>query len=189
MIKGERISLRPIEREDLVRYVRWINDREVTTYLYTFLPMNIEDEEEWYERQRKDETSLNLAIVLNIGAKHIGSIGLHKINYREQQAELGIMIGDKGEWGQGYGREAIELLLEFAFTELNFHRIYLQVFAEHAAAQRCYRHCGFQEEGRLRDATFRRGRFQDMLIMSVLRPEYLQQREEVGQNVRGDDSI
>ena len=89
------------------------------------------------------------------------------------------MIGDKSRWGQGFGREAIKLLLPFGFATLNLHRIYLRVDASHPAAIRCYTGCGFIEEGRLRETVFRQGRFEDQLIMSVLRSEYLQDSNKV----------
>ena len=63
-------------------------------------------------------------------------------------------------------------MLDFGFSELNLHRIFLRVDAGHAAAIRCYVSCGFIEEGRLRDGVYRRGQFEDVLIMSLLRPEH-----------------
>jgi len=173
MIQGKRLTLRAIERDDLPRYVVWLNDLEVTHHLKTYPPMNLEDETDWYEQQRKDGSTLNLAIVVSDEEWHIGSVSLMKINQRDQNAELGIIIGDKTRWGQGYGREAIQLLLHYGFTTLNLHRVYLRVDASHTPAIRCYLSCDFVEEGRLRDVVFRQGRFEDQLIMSVLRPEYL----------------
>jgi diamine N-acetyltransferase len=173
MIKGDRVTLRAIERDDLPRYVAWLNDPEVTHHLTLYLPMNSDDEADWYEQQRKDGTTQNFAIVVNEGEVHIGSVGLMGINHREQNAELGIVIGDRTYWGKGYGREAIQLLLNFAFTEMNLHRIQLRVDVSNSQATRCYRNCGFVEEGRLRDVVYHRGQFEDQLIMSVLRLEYL----------------
>jgi RimJ/RimL family protein N-acetyltransferase len=173
MLKGERLTLRAIERDDLPRYVAWLNDPEVTDHLLVHLPFNLDDETDWYESQRKDSTMQNFAIVVSAENLLIGSIGLMNINQWEQNAELGILIGDKTRWGQHYGREAIQLLLPFGFNTLNLHRIFLRVDAAHSAAIRCYTNCGFIEEGRLRDVVFRRGHFEDQLIMSILRPEYL----------------
>ena len=172
MIAGQRLTLRAIERNDLPRYVAWLNDPQVTYHLKAFLPFNLEEETDWYDRQRQDDSILNLAIVLNEGDQHIGSVGLMGISHREQRAELGIVIGDKSQWGQGYGREAIRLMLDYGFTELNLHRIFLRVDASHTAAIRCYASCGFKQEGCLRDAVYHHGSFEDQLIMSVLRPEY-----------------
>lgn len=172
MIKSKRVTLRPIERDDLPRYVTWLNDPEVSHHLRLYLPLNLDDETDWYEQQRKDNTTQNFAIV-NEQNEPIGSIGLIHINHREQNAELGIVIGDKTQWGKGYCREAVQLLLDFAFAELNLHRIYLYVDVSHAHAIRCYLKCGFVDEGHLRDAVYHRGHFEDQLIMSVLRSEYL----------------
>jgi RimJ/RimL family protein N-acetyltransferase len=172
MIEGSRITLRAVERDDLPRYVSWLNDPEVTYHLSPLLPFNLDDETDWYEQQRQDQSVLNLAIVIDDGRQHIGSVGLMHLDYRHQQAELGIVIGEKSQWGQGYGREAIELLLEYAFTELNLNRVYLRVDASHASAIHTYLRCGFQEEGRLREAVYHHGGFEDQLLMSVLRTEY-----------------
>lgn len=172
MIKGQRLTLRAITRDDLPHYIVWVNDPEVTRHLLLYLPMNLDDETDWYERQRQDATSQNFAIVVTEEQRLIGSIGLMKIDYKDQNAELGIMIGDKTQWGQGYGQEAIQLLLDFAFTQMNLHRIYLRVDAGHTAGIRCYQRCGFIEEGRLRQAIYHHGHFEDQLLMSVLRSEY-----------------
>ena len=173
MLKGQRLTLRAIERDDLPHYVAWLNDPEVTDHLLAHLPFNLDDETDWYENQRKDNTMQNFGMVVSAENLLIGSIGLMNINQREQHAELGILIGHKTHWNQGYGREAIHLLLLFGFNTLNLHRIYLRVDASHPAAVRCYTSCGFVEEGRLRETVFRQGRFEDQLIMSILRPEYL----------------
>jgi len=173
MLKDERITLRAIKREDLDRYVDWFNNSEVLHHLGLSLPINSDDEVEWYETQRKDASTQNLAIVLNQEDRHIGSIGLMGINHREQSAELGIIIGDKTQWGQGYGQEAIKLLLKFSFEEMNLHRIFLRVNVTNIRGIRCYEKCGFVKEGQLRDAVYHSGHFEDQLIMSVLRSEYL----------------
>lgn len=175
MIKGQRLTLRVIERDDLPHFITWVNDPEVTQHLLLYLPINLDDETDWYEGQRKDTTTQNFAIVITQEQRLIGSVGLMKIDHKDQNAELGIMIGDKTQWGQGYGQEAIQLLLDFAFTQMNLHRIYLRVNASHTAGIRCYQRCGFIEEGRLRQVVYHHGRFEDQLMMSLLRSEYLGQ--------------
>ncbi len=169
MIKGKQLTLRPHERDDLPRYVTWLNDPEVNHHLIQYASLNLDAETDWYEQQRKDPTQLNLAIVLNKSAKHIGNVSLSSINSKDQSAELGILIGEKSHWGQGHGRESIQLLVNFAFTELNLHRIYLRVDASHTAGIKCYTHCGFVQEGRLCDNVYHHGYFEDQFIMSILR--------------------
>ncbi len=171
MFTGTNLTLRAITRADLPRYVAWLNDPEVIEHLSLFLPMNIDDETEWYEAQRKNASVQNFAIETKAG-KHIGSVGLMNINQRVQSAELGIVIGEKSEWGKGYGQEAILLLLEYAFNTLNLNRVYLRVDTNHPGAIKCYQRCGFVTEGEMRQVEFRAGQFINQYLMSVLRREH-----------------
>jgi RimJ/RimL family protein N-acetyltransferase len=86
---------------------------------------------------------------------------------------LGIVIGEKNQWGKGYGQDAIRTLLTFVFGEMNLNRIYLRVYADHALAINAYRKCGFVEEGRLRQDVYSEGRYHDMLVMGILKQEFL----------------
>jgi len=174
MIEGEMIRLRPIEREDLPRFVRWFRDPEVRRHLGAYLPFSLVQEERWFERtleQIERGESVLLAIETSEGV-HIGNIGLHRINWKDRNAELGIMIGEKEYWDQGYGTDAIRTLLRVAFDEMNLHRVYLRVDADNRRGIRCYEKSGFRQEGTLRDAVFREGTYHDQWLMSVLRPEW-----------------
>ena len=72
----------------------------------------------------------------------------------------------------GYGSEAIKLLLEFAFNQLNLNRIEIRVFSFNEQGIRCYKKCGFIEEGCLRQAVYIDGEYHDIIILSVLREEF-----------------
>ncbi len=85
---------------------------------------------------------------------------------------MGIVIGEKAYWGQGYGSDAICAVLRFAFQELNLHRVYLRARADNARGIRAYEKCGFRHEGQLREAIYSNGRYYDELWMGVLRPEF-----------------
>ena len=84
---------------------------------------------------------------------------------------LGIGIGDKTYWGQGYGREAVQLLVDYGFRHHNLHKVWLEVHGRNQRAIRAYRACGFVEEGRLRQHVWSDGAYDDLVIMGVLRPE------------------
>ena len=178
MPKGDRLTLRAITRDDLPRYVSWLNDPDVTKYLGHIAPLNLDDETAWYERQRSDQGVLHLAIDTPEGI-HIGSVSLMNIDTRSQKAELGIMIGLKSDWGKGYGTEAINIILDYGFKTLNLNRIFLYVDTEHAGGITCYQRCGFTQEGELRQETYRDGQFRNMYIMSILRSEYTQRVNQI----------
>jgi RimJ/RimL family protein N-acetyltransferase len=171
MIPGKRIRLRAVEPADLADYQRWLNDPEVIRYLTLYAPLSMADEEAWYQSVRADPGQTVFAIETEAG-RHIGNVGLMHINWKDRTAELGVVIGDKSHWGQGYGLDAMRTMLGFAFGEMNLNRVYLRVFAEHAPAISTYRKCGFVEEGRLREDVYAGGRYHDLLIMGILNREF-----------------
>jgi RimJ/RimL family protein N-acetyltransferase len=175
MIYGQRIRLRHVEREDLPRFVDWLNDPEVRQGLAMHLPISQVEEEQWFENMLKrdnDERPLVIEVKGQDGWTMIGNSGFFNIDWRNRCAELGIFIGDKTLWNQGYGTETMRLLLHHGFTTLNLHRIFLRVYEENPRAVRAYEKAGFILEGRMRQAEFRDGNYLDVLLMSVLRPEW-----------------
>jgi RimJ/RimL family protein N-acetyltransferase len=170
MIAGKRIVLRAWERSDLETFVRWFNDPEVTQYIGNAFPsLSMDQEIRFYEDGLDNKH--RYCIVTKAGVL-IGNCSLNRVDAVHRHAEVGIVLGEKDYWGQGYGREALALLQEIAFEGLGLNRIFLLVIDFNERGQRCYRAAGFREEGRLRQDRFVRGRFHDMLIMSVLAEEY-----------------
>lgn len=170
MIRGERVVLRAIEREDLPNYVQWFNDPVVLEYFGQYAPLSLAEEEQWYEQMLQDQKQRNFAIEYQ--GQHIGGAGFCNIDWRNQSSEVGLLIGTTELWDHGLGREVLKVLLDFGFYQMNLHRIHLRVYAEHRRAVHLYETLGFQHEGRWRDAEFRHGRFQDMLWMGILRDEW-----------------
>ena len=82
------------------------------------------------------------------------------------------MIGAKQHWDQGYGSEALGLMVQHGFGTLNLNRISLRVFADNPRAMRSYEKAGFVQEGRLREAHYHDGAYVDVLVMSMLRSEW-----------------
>ena len=170
MIRGERVTLRAIEREDLPNYVRWLNDPRVLRYFGRLVPLSLAQEEKWYEGMLQDRTVRSFAIEFE--GRHIGGCGFRDIDKHHRCAEVGLFIGIPELWSQGLGRDALATLLRFGFEEMNLHRIYLRVFAENERAVHLYESLGFQHEGRWRQAEFRHGRYHDILWLSILEDEW-----------------
>ena len=179
MILGQRIRLRPIEKDDLARYVKWFSDPEVRGYLDGHLPISQAQEEKWFEQMltTKDRNTQPWALDaqpddMAVGPwMHIGGCGLHEIEWRHRWAELGIVIGARDYWGRGYGADAVQTLTNWAFDTLNLNRVFLRVFADNARAIRCYEKVGYQHEGRLRQHNFNNGAYRDVLLMGLLRSD------------------
>lgn len=175
MIYGERLRLRAPEREDIPRFVTWLNDPEVRAGLMLYLPLSIGQEEQWFDDMLKrpaQEHPLVIEIEVEDRWISVGNCGFHDIDWRVRSAEVGIFIGDKSYWNKGYGTEVMELLLQHGFETLNLNRIMLRVYENNPRAIRSYEKAGFVHEGRLRQGQFNDGRYFDVLIMSVLFAEW-----------------
>jgi RimJ/RimL family protein N-acetyltransferase len=188
MIYGERIRFRGVERTDIPTFVQWLNDSEVIQGLLVHYPISQVDEEGWFERlltHPVDERVMGIEVKEpNPGGdtpswKLIGTIAFDHIDWRLGAAEFGILIGDKHYWNHGYGTEAVRLLVRHGFDTLNLNRIFLHVFTTNPRAIRAYEKAGFTLEVRERQAEFRNGKYIDVLLMSVLKSEYLGKVEAV----------
>lgn len=173
LIRGERLYLRAIERDDLQRCHDWMNDESLRATLAQRYPLSLAQEADWIERTTRgqDPSRLTFAICLVAGDRHIGNCGLEAIERENGVATFGILIGEADVRGQGFGEEATRVLCRFAFDELNLHKIRLDVHATNAPAIRTYEGVGFRREGVLREENFRRGQYIDVLRMGLLRGE------------------
>ena len=181
IIYGERVRLRAAEREDVKNFYVWVNDPDVTRYLSLYLPMSTVDEENWFNsmtQRSQSEKTLVIEVRDGNGWKMIGNCGVFDIDTIGRLGEIGIMLGEKDEWDKGYGTEAMSLLVHHCFETLNFNRVYLRVYAENLRAKRAYEKAGFVEEGRLREAVYKNGKYDDVIIMSVLRAEWIARMKE-----------
>jgi RimJ/RimL family protein N-acetyltransferase len=174
MIRGERVYLRPAERNDIPMFVRWLNDAETASFLAARAPMSIASEEQWYEKLLTDhgKSRWHFVICLLEGGRPIGTIGLFDLDEINGSAGMGIAIGEKSLWGKGYGTDALNALLDFGFGSLRFERIWLEVNDDNLRAKRSYEKSGFVFEGTERHAMYRDGRHRDIDLMSILRDEW-----------------
>ena len=102
----------------------------------------------------------------------VGEMILEVVNWPGRDAFVGLSIGERENWGKGYGTDMMDLLLRFAFTEVNLRRVTLAVFEYNPRAIRTYEKAGFRHEGRERKILNREGRRWDMLFMGILREEW-----------------
>jgi RimJ/RimL family protein N-acetyltransferase len=174
MLQGERVILRAMERSDLPRWHELMN-REVALVSLGYSPwqpLPLAALEQSFEKQLEaDERSW---FVIEIENKVVGHIGLKSWSWdrRTGSAEFGLSIYDPEYLGQGYGREALNLLLDWAFRIQNWRRIWCDTLGTNERAIRSYRACGFVEEGRLRQHDYHDGGYVDVVILGLLRTEW-----------------
>jgi len=170
---GEICYLSPCTPEDAGSWATWFNDLEVTIPLgdEAYTPSTIEREIEMI-----DEINRNLDHVFTIvdleTEQAIGRCLLFAVDQINRNGMLGIVIGEKECWGQGYGQEAVGLLLDYAFNLLNLNSIMLGVLDFNERAIYCYEKVGFKQIGRRRQARIFGDRKCDAVLMDILAEEF-----------------
>lgn len=160
-----------MQESDLPKFVEWLADREVTRWLAAMGdPPTLQDEYDWYERRRSDPDGVMWSIE-TLDGRLVGNLEL-RLNQQANRAELGIAIQDKTQWSQGYGTEAVRLVLAYAFRDLKLNRVELTTDEENHRAIRCYEKVGFVREGLLREHRLIDRKYGNTIVMSVLRDEW-----------------
>ena len=172
---GDRIFLSPVgtSNEEVEKFTEWMNDFQVTDYIGRSGNITtIIGERDWLENSSKNTESRIFDIIELKDNKLIGVISLENFNWIERSAVLGVFIGDRNFRNNGYGPEAINLLLEYGFEYLNLHSIRLELLSINERAHKCYLKCGFKDTGCNREQVFLNGKYYDKLHMDILENEF-----------------
>lgn len=174
MLRAERVLLRPRRREDLPRVWQFTNDPEFKRLIgdWPFEPQSLERLESRFEADLREGERDGPRFAIEADGQYIGHAFLYDISEATGVCWLSIGIGDPAYQGRGYGREALRLLLDYAFRIRNLRRACLHVSAFNERAIRAYRALGFIEEGRLRQHIWIGDRYDDELCMGMLRDEW-----------------
>jgi RimJ/RimL family protein N-acetyltransferase len=171
LFRGRLVRLAAPRQEDTATMARWSHDagylRAVDTDYARPRPP------EAYTAQGGDAgNAVEFRLRTLEGDRLIGFVALHSIEWNNRAGLLSIGIGEAEYRGKGYGSDALQLILRYAFDELNLERVGLDVIANNAAAIRAYERAGFRREGAMRHAVMRDGEWHDRLIMGILRDEW-----------------
>lgn len=174
ILHGNSVRLTALEREDLAAVARWFQNAEFMRLLdaRAAQPKSEAQLLAWMEEQQKSPDAFLLAIRGNGDGELLGYVELDGILWPHQTGWLTIAIGDPAHWNQGYGYEAAQLALRFAFHELNLRRMQLTVFAYNERAIGLYEKLGFRREGVFREFLQRDGQRHDMILYGLLRREW-----------------
>jgi RimJ/RimL family protein N-acetyltransferase len=179
LFAGEHVRLTAIESGDLPAMARWYRDSDFMRRLDADIaaPKTEKQVAEFIEEQQKSAMAFAFAIRPIDREDVVGYCALEGILWSQRVTWLAIGIGEAAQRGQGYGEEAMRLLLRFAFDELNLRRVQLTVFSYNDWAIRLYEKLGFQREGVFREFLQRDGQVYDMLLYGLLRREWEAQNE------------
>lgn len=174
-LRSARTLLRPFQPDDVDGRIRCGKDPGIIR-MFGGSPafdepvsMSREEATAWYEAVSSDANPLHWAVEFD--GDFIGTARLHHLDASDRRARYAVGLLDAGRLGIGLGTEVTRSVLRYGFGELGLHRIDLRVLAYNTRAIRCYRRCGFVEEGREREAAYVSGAWHDDVIMGVLEDE------------------
>jgi diamine N-acetyltransferase len=168
----ERLAFGPLRRDLVPLYQQWVNDFETMRTYGVPRPVTEERAVAWYDGAVKSETTIRFTVYERATMQPIGKAGLYDIDLRNRRAEYGILIGAREARGKGYGTEITRIMLDYGFTILGLHNIFLEVAGFNEAGMRAYGRAGFQEIGRRREAFVMKGTWYDKVFMDCLSTEF-----------------
>tara|TARA_B100001093_G_scaffold277982_1_gene265686 strand:- start:3580 stop:4110 length:531 start_codon:yes stop_codon:yes gene_type:complete len=171
MVKGKKIILTRVEKENLEQLRKWRNIPELRKYFREHKIIGIDNQLKWYEnRVLGDSNQYNFEIRTQEN-KLIGHCGLYYINWISRTGEFGIYIGDNDYRNGGYGSDALRTLIKYGFEDLNLNRIWCEVYSNNDALD-VYKHIGFVYEGKMRESYYNEGKYWDSYILGMLKKEF-----------------
>lgn len=175
VVRGDRIQLRPLEMSDTDgNYSRWVQDPEVTRYLaIRFQRITAVELKQYVQETLNDPKSHLFAIIQKEKNRHIGNIKIGPVDSLNRVSYMGLMIGEKSCWNQGYATEAIRLACEYAFQTLKLHKLMAGCIAHNTGSIRAFLKAGFVKEGVSRKEEFLNGEFVDAVILGLLSEEFM----------------
>jgi RimJ/RimL family protein N-acetyltransferase len=180
MYEGQKVRLREYRREDIPLRLKYINDPEVGRSLTPDVPypMTLHEEEKWFESLTAVGDTYKFAIETIEDNQFIGGCSINGVDWKNSVATIGIFIGSKSHRGIGYASDALHVLLDFIFLQMNINKVRLVVYSYNQPAIRCYEKCGFKTEGVLRQEIYKDGNRYDKIAMGLLKEEYLSMRNQ-----------
>lgn len=169
-LESERLYFKKLSLKELDgNYVSWLNDWEVCKF-------NSHGEIEYTEKMAVDfinslannSSKMVYAVYLKENDTHIGNISLQEIDLKNKNAEIAYLFGEKQYWCQGYAKEASKILINFAFNEMNLHRLHFGTHIENIPMQRLGESLGFKKEGIRTEAQFKNGEYNDIVIYGLI---------------------
>lgn len=173
MQKTNRVRLRPIVMEDAEQITKFLSGQNIGNLQFFQSPVTIERQRMYLQEKLTSGTDHLFVIVHIASGRMIGTMGLHEHDIHNHNARIGKLILRHEDRQNGFAGEAEEILLGIGFGEFGLHKIYARILLGNEMGKIHYRAIGFKEEGRMREEYFLDGNYHDMLLLSILKSEWL----------------
>ena len=168
-----RVYLRALELDDYKVSIAWRKDDDITnTTGGNKIFVSSEHEKQWVQNMIFNKDKIVLAICLKNNNKYIGNVSMFDIDLLNKSCSTAIMIGDKDEWNKGFATEAIMLMLKYAFEERGMERVSATIIKNNQPSIKVHEKCGYKVEGIMRNSIYKLGKYNDMVLISILKSEY-----------------
>ena len=178
LFEGQRVRFAPPDAERDAEIVsKWSHDLEYLRLQNADIarplsPFQVRKQYEDWDKEAEKHNAFNFAVRLTADDRLIGLARLYRIEWTHGASSLQIAIGDRNDRGQGYGTEALHMVLRYAFDELNLYRLAASTVEYNAGAIRFLERAGFVVEVRRRQAVQRDGKRWDVVMLGLLRDEW-----------------
>ena len=175
MLKGNMISLRPVEKEDLEQLVKWRNNSDFRKHFREYRELNMEQQLKWFnEKVVNDDSTLMFSIIRNEDSKLIGCCGLVYINWVHKHADLSLYIGWNDYYidSEGYAEDSCDTLLKYSFNELGLNKVWTEIYEFDEKKRDLYNKFSFKEDGVLRQNYWYDGKWWSSRILSILSSDF-----------------
>ena len=177
MLRGEKVWLRAVEPTELVEGVDKVGDATIAHFAGFKVPLSRANAQRFATKMTDQSFQNPSWIMFNIvpigGREAIGNVSLRDLDMTNGSAELSILLDDRRNLGKGFGTDAVNAICDFGFGELRLERIWLRVFDYNPRAIRSYEKSGFKTDAVTRRSRFHRGVHHDVLVMSIVRDDWL----------------
>ena len=169
IIYGDKVLLRAVEEADNQLLLSLINDPDTEMMLGgSSWPVSEAEQLKWFEHQERSRDVLRCIVALKEDGKAIGTIILSDIDQKNATGHIHIKMSKDGGRGKGYGTDAVNTMVQYAFEELRLNCIYANILSYNEASIKLFERCGFKRDGVLRQRVYKKGKFIDLLAYSRL---------------------
>lgn len=172
-IKGDKLDLLPINLENIDLYFKWINHQDVRMFSRNEIPVSKANLKKWFEPKEGVLTSIGFEVWHKKDQKTIGIGGLNHIEYIPGKANMWLEIGEPQYWNRGLATESVKLILDYAFKEINLHKIFAGIFVPNVASWKCAEKVGFKLEGIMKNNVYVKGKHYDTKKYAMFKDDWL----------------